>query len=249
VAPAAHYLCGGIVADLDGASSLPGLWVAGEAACNGVHGANRLASNSLLDGMVYGPRVVEAVGAGLDGPRPTGAMRSVLGAGDGGGQAGGLPGRAVALPPSVVQLGLAGPGSERGAGRVASDLDTAAIARARADLQRAMTADAGVLRSGESLARAAAAVAGAARVAGTAGRSAGPDPGTAPVTVEPSPPGPTDGPWGAGVYELRNLATVAGALCAAADARTESRGAHARTDHTETSPTHLVRYLVGPAPG
>ena len=79
VAPAAHYLCGGVVADLDGASSLPGLWVAGEAACNGVHGANRLASNSLLDGMVYGPRVVEAVGAGLDGPRPTGAMRCVLG--------------------------------------------------------------------------------------------------------------------------------------------------------------------------
>src|SRR5690606_5462055 len=52
VAPAAHYLCGGIVADLDGATTLPGLWVAGEAACNGVHGANRLASNSLLDGMV-----------------------------------------------------------------------------------------------------------------------------------------------------------------------------------------------------
>ena len=66
------------MADLDGATSLPGLWVAGEAACNGVHGANRLASNSLLDGMVFGPRVVEAVGAGLDGPRPTGAMRCVL---------------------------------------------------------------------------------------------------------------------------------------------------------------------------
>ena len=44
--------------------SLPGLWVAGEAACNGVHGANRLASNSLLDGMVFGPRVVEAVERG-----------------------------------------------------------------------------------------------------------------------------------------------------------------------------------------
>ena len=55
IAPAAHYLCGGIVADLDGASSLPGLWAAGEAACNGVHGANRLASNSLLDGMVFAP--------------------------------------------------------------------------------------------------------------------------------------------------------------------------------------------------
>ena len=76
IAPAAHYSCGGVVADLDGASSLPGLWVAGEAACNGVHGANRLASNSLLDGMVFGPRVVEAIDRGVDGPSPTGAMRS-----------------------------------------------------------------------------------------------------------------------------------------------------------------------------
>ena len=70
IAPAAHYSCGGIVADLDGASSLPGLWVAGEASCNGVMGANRLASNSLLDGMVFGPRVVEAIDRGVDGPAP-----------------------------------------------------------------------------------------------------------------------------------------------------------------------------------
>ena len=69
IAPAAHYSCGGILADLDGASSLPGLWVAGEASCNGVMGANRLASNSLLDGMVFGPRVVEAIDRGVDGPR------------------------------------------------------------------------------------------------------------------------------------------------------------------------------------
>ena len=61
VAPAAHYLSGGIVADLDGASTLPGLWSCGEAACSGVHGANRLASNSLLDGLVFAPRIVEAI--------------------------------------------------------------------------------------------------------------------------------------------------------------------------------------------
>ena len=73
IAPAAHYLCGGIVTDLDGASSLPGLWSAGEASCSGVHGANRLASNSLLEGMVFGARVVEAVERGGDGPRPTGS--------------------------------------------------------------------------------------------------------------------------------------------------------------------------------
>ena len=68
IAPAAHYSCGGILADLDGATSLPGLWVAGEASCNGVQGANRLASNSLLDGMVFGPRVVEAIDRGVEGP-------------------------------------------------------------------------------------------------------------------------------------------------------------------------------------
>ncbi len=78
IAPAAHYLCGGVVTDLDGATSLAGLWACGEVACTGVHGANRLASNSLLEGMVFGPRVVEAIEAGWEGPRRSGAMRAVL---------------------------------------------------------------------------------------------------------------------------------------------------------------------------
>ncbi len=56
VHPAAHYAMGGVRTDLDGRTSLPGLYAAGEAACTGVHGANRLASNSLLEGVVFGAR-------------------------------------------------------------------------------------------------------------------------------------------------------------------------------------------------
>ena len=77
VAPAAHYLSGGICTDLDGATTLPGLWACGEAACSGVHGANRLASNSLLDGLVFGTRTIRAIAGGKDGPDPTGVLRGV----------------------------------------------------------------------------------------------------------------------------------------------------------------------------
>ncbi len=188
IAPAAHYTCGGVVADLDGASSLPGLWAAGEAACNGVHGANRLASNSLLDGMVFGPRVVEAIERGKDGPDASGAMRCVLGGGGIGGRSlGPLP-----LPAAVH----------------APPLD-------RTALQRAMTIDAGVLRSAESLERAAA-------------------------TVARPVPGEDVAAW-----ELRNLATVGAALCLAAAERAETRGAHTRADHPDKDPSLRLRLLVG----
>jgi L-aspartate oxidase len=60
VAPAAHYLIGGIVCDLDGRTSLPGLFAVGECACSGVHGANRLASNSLTECFVFGARAAAA---------------------------------------------------------------------------------------------------------------------------------------------------------------------------------------------
>jgi L-aspartate oxidase len=185
IAPAAHYSCGGVLADLDGATSLPGLWAAGEASCNGVMGANRLASNSLLDGMVFGPRVVEAIDRGVDGPTATGAMRSLLG----GGEIGGRP------------LDVPAPGPSAGV--------------TRATLQRTMTVHAGVLRSTESLETAAAACAGDV---------------------------PGDDP---AARELRNLVTVGRALCAAALAREESRGAHTRLDFPEQRPELELRFVVG----
>ncbi|HVF32019.1 MAG TPA: FAD-binding protein, partial [Acidimicrobiales bacterium] len=128
IAPAAHYLSGGIVTDLDGASALPGLWAAGEVACTGVHGANRLASNSLLEGMVFAPRVIEAIARGKDAPEPTGAMRAVV-------------------QSSSVKVDQ----SHR-----LTDLNTpheTPVAERRDRLQRAMTEGAGVLRTAESLDR------------------------------------------------------------------------------------------------
>lgn len=62
VVPAAHYLCGGIQVSTTGQSSLPGLFAGGEVACSGVHGANRLASNSLLEALVFSHRAVQSIG-------------------------------------------------------------------------------------------------------------------------------------------------------------------------------------------
>ena len=78
IAPAAHYAMGGVRTDLDGRSSVARLFAAGEAACTGVHGANRLASNSLLEGLVFGARAGRAMresaaagGAGASDAAPT----------------------------------------------------------------------------------------------------------------------------------------------------------------------------------
>ena len=137
IAPAAHYLCGGVITDLDGATSVAGLWACGEVACTGVHGANRLASNSLLEGMVFAPRVVEAIAAGRDGPEATGAMRAVLADDDA---------DDAAVRGRILRLDVGrdfGPAPE---GALGDDL----VARARR-LRTAMTTGAGVVRSEASL--------------------------------------------------------------------------------------------------
>lgn len=65
VAPASHYASGGVRVDLNGRSSVPGLYACGETACTGVHGANRLASNSLLEGLVFSARIADDIGKNL----------------------------------------------------------------------------------------------------------------------------------------------------------------------------------------
>jgi L-aspartate oxidase len=140
IAPAAHHLSGGVVTDLAGATALPGLWAAGEVACTGVHGANRLASNSLLEGMVFGARLAEAIRGGGDGPSPTGVMAAVLA-----GPAEPVGPEALAEAPGPAVDGADGP-------------EEADVDKARDRLQRAMFAGAGVVRSASSLAEARAVV-------------------------------------------------------------------------------------------
>jgi len=78
ISPAAHYHMGGVRIDACGRSSLAGLWACGEVACSGVHGANRLASNSLLEALVFGGRVAASVQASPAlGPAPKQSIRSV----------------------------------------------------------------------------------------------------------------------------------------------------------------------------
>ena len=216
IAPAAHYLSGGVVTDLDGASALDGLWAAGEAACTGVHGANRLASNSLLEGMVFGARVAEAIASGRRSSAGTGVMRALEAGSDTSGSGRDTPG----VGPDVAGIGcvdvevLPAPRWDDPSPR----LEGTDAPKLRHHLQRAMTDGAGVLRSPASLADAAAEVGAVARAAAALapGRAAG---------------------------ELANLATVAGALLRAAHAREETRGAHARRDHPEGRPRWRLRLV------
>jgi L-aspartate oxidase len=196
VAPAAHYLSGGVVTDLDGATSLPRLWSCGEAACSGVHGANRLASNSLLDGLVFGRRVVEAITAAKHAADSTGAMTGVLD----------VPLGATDEDPVARHAVMADP------------------EQVRAALQRAMTADCGVVRDANGLQRAA-------------------------VTVGDLWGGTTSNPGSVASDEVVNLLRVSRAIVAGASAREESRGSHTRDDYPQPADAFAGRFVFrGPGP-
>jgi len=166
VRPIQHYHMGGIRTDAAGRSSMPGLWAVGEVACTGLHGANRLASNSLLEALVYGARIAEDV---------AGAARSPM-------RLGHLGGFASAAEPSQPPDAL--------------------LRR----LRGVMTADVGVERDAGGLSRALMRIAEIEHAGGTASRA------------------------------LLNMTAAATLIAAAALARHESRGGHARLDCLQTDP-------------
>jgi L-aspartate oxidase len=176
VAPAAHYLMGGIRTDIDGRTTLPGLYACGEVACTGVHGANRLASNSLMETVVFGKRVVEALAEGDASP--------------------------AAPAPGAVELAAAA-----GAGM------------ARSELQRLMWKDAGIIRDERGL---------------RAGIEA----------LRGLPPGGEQRPARRGAWEQQQMAVVAQLMLEAALLRTESRGAHYRSDFPGHDDAHWLRRQV-----
>ena len=144
VAPAAHHLAGGILTDLVGASAVPGLWAVGEVANTGVHGANRLASNSLVEGMVFAKRCITALSGGQLGPTNSGVLGSPA--------SGSLPRRSNSLP------------ERRDVEPLSADLSPEALL---GRLQATMTRGAGVMRSETSLGEASESIAAIRGILGT----------------------------------------------------------------------------------
>jgi L-aspartate oxidase len=185
VRPAAHYLMGGIWTDLDGRTTLQGLYAAGEAACTGVHGANRLASNSLLEGLVFGARAAQAM------------------------LADGLPLLHTSEPDSALS-----PMETR---------DNALVDVIVHHLQKAMWADAGLLRQESTLREGLAAQAEC-------------EMGLGRFTQQ--------GKTSRRLIEARALGRVAHAILSSGLARTESRGAHFRNDHPRHDDEWFLKHSV-----
>jgi L-aspartate oxidase len=237
VSPAAHYLMGGVVTDLDGRTSLPGLFAVGEAACTGVHGANRLASNSLLEGVVFAARIGQALAEDPRGEGPWAGGAGARGAGVRGAGVAAAGGKAVGpvdnpahpMPRSVTlpegAPAAAGPGDARagagraGVGHLRSGAGDPRVVRGR--VRRVMTDRVGVVRSGEGLAEA---MAELERLA-----------------VDLGDPGP-------GPFEVANLVQLGRAVAELAIRREESRGGHWRSDHPAPVEAWRVRQTLTRSP-
>ena len=212
VAPAAHYWMGGVTTDLHARTTVPGLYAAGEVACTGVQGANRLASNSLLEGLVFGRRAVECFlgGSSASPSAPALAPRTgdLLASSAAGADAHATT--ALSGPPKLPHPSTATPPNPSvwRTHRSPEPFDTPEHF-SRDALRRLMTANAGVLRSGELLAEA----------ASTLDRWA--------AVVRPHADSPSAGP---AVLEDRNLLLAAQLLVDGALGRRESLGAHYRSD-------------------
>ncbi|MBD8080304.1 FAD-binding protein [Cellulosimicrobium arenosum] len=226
VRPTAHYTMGGIRTDARGATALPGLFAAGECASTGLHGANRLGSNSLVETLVVGRAAGESALARAREAGPLG-----LGRGGSGGH-GGAAGAGAGVGPASVDADLVDRAAEVAGGYLAMrGRGSEPPAEIRAELGRVLDADAGIYRDADGLARALAAVEGLReRYADVRVTDTG-----AVLNTD----------W-ATTVELGATLVVAHAAVAAALARTESRGAHQRLDHpgTDTIPVHSLATLA-----
>ncbi|QDY81161.1 L-aspartate oxidase [Streptomyces qinzhouensis] len=214
VAPAAHYASGGVRTDSYGRTTVPGLYACGEVACTGVHGANRLASNSLLEGLVFAERIAASIAASVAASIATGAPPAA---------------DEPVAPPAPTVLPLIDPGARARIQRVMS-LGAGVLRSAESLREAARALDAIRAEAGAGSAP--------GPYAGTSSdTSSGTDPDTVSGTVKPAVPG-------VDAWETTNLLCVARVLTAAALEREETRGCHWREDRPDRDDRAWHRHLV-----
>lgn len=216
VAPAAHYWMGGIRTDLFGRASIPGLYAAGECARTGVQGANRLASNSLLEGMVYGYRAGLAAANDIDGTvwQPQDFDNSAI------------KNMPVCQQPMLLHMPDA----------ITQPNVAQSLVWDRARIEDAMWKRIGVIRDGDSLSQGVRELGEALSVANAADSA----------DMSKNIAQPTTYAERIIMWENRNLLTVGYVAAVSASNRCESRGAHTRQDYPTNNPTiaHSIAYQM-----
>lgn len=221
VAPAAHYFMGGVAVDAWGHTTLPHLYAIGEVACTGVHGANRLASNSLLEGLVFGRRVAGEISRTLAGDEHT---------------------QAASAWTTADHLFTGKTSSTQSVSVDATPVSApVADARIQSALQRVMWEHVSLYRDEAGLQQAAQAVQRLIEEAQIAGEPQ--------IAADAREDTPADAPSFAS-YETSNMLLLAQLIITAARQRRESRGSHYRNDYPNTDPALAGRHtlLVNAAP-